>query len=123
MYRVRGDKRLRRATLGTYPTLTLADARDQARADLRTATKGRDPASERKAELQVACASLFQDTSEGIIRDYKGSAERTTNIDSVTVTSKAGTDAASKAKKEVFTKKKKASASLVVRFNAEPTLL
>ena len=67
MYRVRGDKRLRRATLGTYPTLTLADARDQARADLRAATKGRDPASERKAERQ---AETFGELAEEYIERY-----------------------------------------------------
>jgi len=67
MYRVRGDKRLRRATLGTYPILTLADARDQARADLRAAAKGRDPASERKAERQ---AETFGELAEEYIERY-----------------------------------------------------
>ena len=67
MYRVRGDKRLRRATLGTYPTLTLADAHDQARTDLRAAAKGRDPASERKAERQ---AETFGELAEDFIERY-----------------------------------------------------
>jgi len=67
MYRVRGDKRLRRATLGTYPTLTLADARDEARTDLRAAAKGRDPASERKAERQ---AETFGELAEDYIERY-----------------------------------------------------
>ncbi len=67
MYRVRGDKRLRRATLGTYPTLTLADARDEARTDLRAAAKGRDPASERKAERQ---AETFGEMAEDYIERY-----------------------------------------------------
>ena len=42
MYRV--HRRLRRWTIGTYPTLSLADAREQARAGLRTVELGRDPA-------------------------------------------------------------------------------
>ena len=67
MYRVRGDKRLRRATLGTYPTLTLADAREQARTDLRMAAKGRDPAGERKAERE---ADTFADLAEQYIEKY-----------------------------------------------------
>ncbi len=67
MYRVRGDKRLRRATLGTYPILTLADARDQARSDLSAAAKGRDPASERKAER---AAETFGELAEDYMRRY-----------------------------------------------------
>ena len=67
MYRVRGDTRLRRATLGTYPTLTLADARDQAHADLRAAAKGRDPAGERKAERE---ADTFADLAEQYMEKY-----------------------------------------------------
>src|SRR5262245_28907788 len=36
-------RRLRRATLGTYPHLSLADARDRARAILREVEIGKDP--------------------------------------------------------------------------------
>ncbi len=67
MYRARGDKRLRRATLGTYPILTLADARDQARSDLSAAAKGRDPASERKAER---AAETFGELAEDYMKRY-----------------------------------------------------
>lgn len=67
MYRVRGDTRLRRATLGTYPTLSLADARDQARSDLREAAKGNDPASKRKAERD---AETFGDLAERYIERH-----------------------------------------------------
>lgn len=67
MYRVRGDKRLRRETLGTYPTLSLADARDQARADLRAAAKGQDPASQRKAERE---ADTFGDLADQYMERY-----------------------------------------------------
>ncbi|MBM4124955.1 MAG: DUF4102 domain-containing protein [Nitrospira sp.] len=43
MYRVKGEKLLRRLTLGTYPALTLADAREQARAKLLDAERGTNP--------------------------------------------------------------------------------
>ena len=39
--------RLRRMTLGSYPALGLADARDHARQALQQAAKGNDPAAER----------------------------------------------------------------------------
>jgi integrase len=49
MYRVKGDGRQRRLKIGTYPTMPLADARDEAREALRAAQKGQDPARERDA--------------------------------------------------------------------------
>lgn len=67
MYRTRGDKRLRRATLGTYPTLSLADTRDMARADLRSAAMGRDPSAERKAERE---ANTFGELAEAYMERY-----------------------------------------------------
>jgi integrase len=67
MYRVRGDKRLRRATLGTYPSLTLADARDLARAELHAAAKGQDPAAERKADRE---ADTFSELAEQYMERY-----------------------------------------------------
>ena len=67
MYRVRGDKRLRRASLGTYPTISLADARDRARDDLRAAAKGHDPAAERKAGRE---AETFGELAEEYIERY-----------------------------------------------------
>ena len=48
MYRHGG--RLRRLTLGTYPPLTLADARAKAKDALRRAALGADPAAEKKAD-------------------------------------------------------------------------
>ena len=44
----RAGRRKRRMTLGTYPTLPLADARDQAKTILRDVGRGEDPASERR---------------------------------------------------------------------------
>jgi integrase len=43
MYRVKGEKLLRRLTLGTYPAVSLADAREQARAKLLDAERGSNP--------------------------------------------------------------------------------
>ena len=47
MYRTNG--RLRRLTLGTYPALSLADARDQATAAKHTVAKGEDPALQKQS--------------------------------------------------------------------------
>ena len=47
MYRSGG--RLRRLTLGTYPALSLADARDQATAAKHTVAKGEDPALQKQS--------------------------------------------------------------------------
>jgi integrase len=56
LYRAHG--RMRRATLGRYPTLPLAEARDRAREMLRDVEKGMDPATA-KAEKRRAKADLF----------------------------------------------------------------
>jgi integrase len=48
MYRVKG--RFRRLTIGTYPLLSLADARAKALEALREAKLGRDPAEEKQQE-------------------------------------------------------------------------
>ena len=61
MYRLEG--RLRRLTLGAFPRLGLADARDQARKALHEVAKGVDPAAEkktgRKAETFAELAAEF----------------------------------------------------------------
>ena len=59
MYRVKG--RQRRMTLGTYPSLSLADARKQARDHLRDVAHGKDPAAHKKAERH---AETFADLAE-----------------------------------------------------------
>ncbi len=51
LYRYKGDKR--RYTIGTYPKLDLADAREQAKDILRRAAKGEDPATEKKRERKA----------------------------------------------------------------------
>ena len=66
-YRV--GPRLRRATLGTLPPLTLADARQLAREALRDAALGEDPATgKREAREALTVASLVKeyiDAGEG----------------------------------------------------------
>ena len=60
LYRV--GFRLRRATLGTLPPLSLADARELARTALRTAALGGDPASaKRQARQALTVASLVKE--------------------------------------------------------------
>jgi len=62
-YRV--GPRLRRATLGTLPPLTLADARQLAREALRDAALGHDPGSaKREAREALTVATLVQDYIE-----------------------------------------------------------
>jgi hypothetical protein len=62
-YRV--GSRLRRATLGTLPPLSLADARQLAREALRDAALGHDPASaKREAREALTVAVLVRDYIE-----------------------------------------------------------
>ncbi len=65
MYRHGG--RLRRMTIGTYPPLTLADARDAAREALRKAAKGEDPAAEKKRKRE---AETFSELADEFIERY-----------------------------------------------------
>ena len=63
-YRV--GPRLRRATLGTLPPLTLADARQLARDALRDAALGKDPASAKKvARVALTVTALVKNYIEG----------------------------------------------------------
>jgi len=82
MYRVRGEKRVRRATLGTYPTLSLADAREMAQGDLRAAAKGKDPAATRKGER---AADTFGELAERYIERYAKKKKRSWRKDRQTL--------------------------------------
>lgn len=57
----------RRMTVGTYPTMTLADARDQAREALRKAANGQDPAAEKK---EKRLAETFGELATAYIDGY-----------------------------------------------------
>jgi hypothetical protein len=59
--------KLRRLTLGTYPTLPLADAREQAKDALRAAAKGKDPAGEKRV---ARLGDTFGDLAEDYIELY-----------------------------------------------------
>ena len=74
LYRAHG--RLRRATLGSYPTLPLAEARDRAREVLRDVEKGMDPAAA-KAEKRRAGADLFQAVAAEFIERHAKPNNRT----------------------------------------------
>ncbi len=66
MYRFAG--RLRRLTIGTYPTLTLANARDSAKDSLRDASKGiADPASKKR---QDRMGETFKDLCNQYLERY-----------------------------------------------------
>jgi integrase len=52
-YRSKGDPKAKRLTLGTYPELTLADAREQARAAVLEASRGGDPAGKKREQKEA----------------------------------------------------------------------
>jgi integrase len=74
LYRAQG--RLRRVTLGSYPTVPLAEARDRAREVLRDVEKGVDPAGA-KAEKRRAEADLFQAVAADFIERHAKPNNRT----------------------------------------------
>jgi len=53
MYRVSGNRKLKRLTLGKYPSMKLADARDKAKNAVYDADNGIDPAVEKKAKIEA----------------------------------------------------------------------
>lgn len=67
MYRF--DGKLRRDTLGTYPALGLAAAREKARATLETQAKGTDPRSLRE-KAEAKAAKLRADTVETVAEKF-----------------------------------------------------
>ncbi|MGE3652288.1 MAG: tyrosine-type recombinase/integrase [Reyranellaceae bacterium] len=66
VYRVKGDRRLRRMTLGDAKVVGLADARAAAKAAIELALTGADPAVRRKAEAAEERA-LDQETEAGTV--------------------------------------------------------
>ena len=65
LYRHKGQKR--RFTIGTYPQLGLADAREKAKDVLWRAAKGEDPAAEKKRGRQ---AETFRDLAERYLDEH-----------------------------------------------------
>jgi integrase len=74
LYRLHG--RLRRQTLGPYPALPLAEARDRAREVLHEISKGNDPAAA-KAEERRREADLFQAVAAEFIERHAKPNNRT----------------------------------------------
>ncbi len=73
MYRIGGKQR--RHTLGVYPKLSLAKARDMARAAFELVRKGRDPVQEKKAEEAKALkerteARMFSQLARQYLEEY-----------------------------------------------------
>ncbi len=52
-YRVRGERRVRKLTLGPYPSMAYGTAREEAQKALQAAKKGSDPATEKQEEKQA----------------------------------------------------------------------
>jgi len=65
LYRHKGEKR--RFTIGPYPQLGLADARERAREVLRRAAKGEDPAADKKRERK---AETIRELAERYLEEY-----------------------------------------------------
>lgn len=53
LYRVSGRRKLKRLTLGKYPSMKLADARNKAKSAIYDAENGIDPAVEKKARIEA----------------------------------------------------------------------
>jgi integrase len=69
-----GERRMRRMMLGTYPILSLADARDQAAAELREVQLGNDPA---EAKRDARDADTFADLATLYIERHAKPTKRT----------------------------------------------
>lgn len=76
LYRHKGE--LRRYTLGPYPQLGLADAREVAREILRRAAKGEDPAAEKRRERK---AETFRDLALRYLDQHAKAKKRTWRAD------------------------------------------
>lgn len=78
IYRVAGDRTKRRLDIGTYPALTLADARDRARAIINEANAGNDPADKKRERKK---APTWEKLAEEYIELYAKKRKRTWKSD------------------------------------------
>jgi len=69
LYRIKGSNKLRRATIGDYPTYTLAQARDEAAQYVQSARRGVDLAQERMAAAR-AQAAKERDTIDAVVKSF-----------------------------------------------------
>lgn len=82
-YRV--GRRLRRFTIGTYPALSLSQARSKARAALARVAKGEDPALEKKQERK---AKTFEELAELYVERWAKPRKRSWREDQRLLTNK-----------------------------------
>jgi integrase len=75
-YRHKGD--LRRYTLGSYPQIGLADAREGAKEILRRAAKGEDPAADKRRERKT---DTFRDLAQRYLDEHAKAKKRTWRAD------------------------------------------
>ncbi|MBM3506963.1 MAG: DUF4102 domain-containing protein [Alphaproteobacteria bacterium] len=59
-YRVKGDRAVRRYTIGTFPLIGVADAREKAQDVLRAARGGSDPLAAEQGERKRRAANTFR---------------------------------------------------------------
>jgi integrase len=69
LYRVKGSGKLRRLTIGDYPSYSLADARTEAEEATKSARRGIDPAEQRKAAAKAE-AARSADTIEKVVDEF-----------------------------------------------------
>ncbi len=84
-YSLKATGRRRRITLGAYPGLSLADARDRAREILGAVARGEDPQSKKKAERQAMTfgelAALYLERHAKVKKRRWREDERVINVD------------------------------------------
>jgi integrase len=69
LYRIKGNNKLRRATIGEYPSYSLAQAREEAGQIVQSARRGIDVTREREAAAR-AQASKEKDTIEAVVKSF-----------------------------------------------------
>ena len=67
VFRVSGDRKLRRLTIGPHPVVSLAEARGRAKEVIAEASKGEDPAADRQIEKGIP---TFSDLTVGYMELY-----------------------------------------------------
>jgi integrase len=80
--RYRHNGRLLRYTVGTYPTLELADAREQAGDVLHAVAKGRDPQAEKRAESR---AETFRELADEYLEKHAKKRKRSWRKDELAI--------------------------------------
>jgi integrase len=69
LFRIKGSEKLRRATIGDYPTYSLAQAREEAAQYVQSARRGVDLARDREASARLRAAKE-KDTIEAVVKSF-----------------------------------------------------